>query len=56
MVIDVELDPLMHFPWKCSCLTPGTLVSIHSVFRFPTVDAVAWNAQMLAGKPFSQYF
>lgn len=41
MVIDVELDPLMHFPWKCSDLTPVTLVS---VFRFPTVDTVAWNA------------
>lgn len=36
--------------------TPGTLVFIHSVFSFPIVDNVAWNAQMLAGKPFSQYF
>lgn len=40
MVIDVEIDPLMHFPWNCSGLTPGTLVSIHSVFRLPTVDTV----------------
>lgn len=56
MEIGVEIDPLMHFPWNCSGLTPGTLVSIHSVFRLPTVDTVAWNAQMLAGKPCSQYF
>lgn len=56
MVIDVELDPLIHFPWKWSGLTPGTLVSIHSVFRFPTVDTVDWNAEMLAAKLLSLYF
>lgn len=55
MAVDVELGSLIHFPWKCSGLTPGTRVSIRSVFRLPTVDPVAWNAQMLAGKLFTVF-